>query len=260
VSEPLPSTRRLFEHDRVASGYASARPYLHPELFALVGELTGSFPPAGRALDVGCGTGLSSLALLALAGEVVGSDASLEMLRRAVRMPGLRYAAAAAEALPFRSGAFDLLVSCGSMDWIDKERYLPRAAELLRASGWLVSADFGDVGRSPELDGLAAWYEQAFLGRFPRPPARDPIITDAEAADHGFARPLHRTFASGWTFSAAQYAGFLMTESNVIAAVEFGSQAARDVHRWLERELAPLFAGRPRRVAFGGYVQALRKT
>ena len=55
-----------------------------------------------RALDVGCGTGLSSVALLDLAGEVVGIDAALAMLRHASRAQGVRYVASGAEALPFR--------------------------------------------------------------------------------------------------------------------------------------------------------------
>lgn len=260
VSQDDPAaTSLLFRHDRVAGGYALARPYLHPEVIAVARELAGIGAPVARALDVGCGTGLSSLALLALAREVVGTDASLEMLRRVRRGPGLRYAAAAGEAPPFRDGAFDLILACGSIDWIDRSRFLPRAAALLRPGGFLVALDFGDAGRSPDVPGLARWYGDAFLGRFPRPPAADPMIGDAEAEGHGFARPSYRPYASSWPFTAAQYASFLMTESNVIAAVEYGNQAAGGVEAWLVAQLALLFGDGPRRVAFAGYVQALRR-
>lgn len=60
--------------------------------------------------------GLSSLALLDLAEEVVGIDAAPDMLRHARRADGVRYVASSAEALPFRQGRFDLVVACGSMD------------------------------------------------------------------------------------------------------------------------------------------------
>jgi len=260
VSQDDPAaTSLLFRHDRVAGGYALARPYLHPEVLAVARELADIDAPVARALDVGCGTGLSSLALLALAREVVGTDASLEMLRRVRRGPGLRYAAATGEAPPFRDGAFDLIVACGSIDWIDRSRFLPRAAALVRPGGSLVALDFGDAGRSPDVPGLARWYADAFLGRFPRPPAADPMITDAEADRHGFARPRFAPFASRWPFTAAQYTAFLMTESSVIAAVEYGSHAEAEVRAWLDAELAPLFGDGPRRVAFEGYVQALRR-
>jgi hypothetical protein len=50
-----------------------------------------------------------------------------------------------------------------------------------------------------------------------------------------------------------------MTESSVIAAVEYGERTEAEVHAWLGRELVPLFGGEPRPVAFGGYIQALRR-
>ena len=50
-----------------------------------------------------------------------------------------------------------------------------------------------------------------------------------------------------------------MTESSVIAAVEYGSEPADGVRAWLEAELAQLFGDGPRRVAFSGYVQALQR-
>src|SRR5512143_524637 len=251
-------TRRLFEHDRVAAGYASARPYLHPQIFAVVRDLIGPAAPCRRALDVGCGTGLSSAALLELAREVVGIDGSVEMLRRAGRVGGVRYVASAAEALPFRPRTFGLVVACGSIDWVDRSRFMPRVAELVERHGWLVSLDFGDTGRSPEVPALARWYDEVFQARYARPASGDPMIAAAEAERHGFEAPLHRAFASVASFTARQYAAFLMTESNVIAAVEYGSQAEDRARAWIESELLPLFGEGARAVAFSGYVQALR--
>jgi SAM-dependent methyltransferase len=222
-------------------------------VFACVRELVKPAAPFRRALDVGCGTGLSSLALLDLAGEVVGIDAALDMLRHARRARGVRYVASGAEALPFREGGFDLVVACGST------RFMPRAAEVTRRGGWLVSLDFGDTGRAPEIPGLARWYDEVFLRAYPRPQASDPLIAGDEAERHGFAAPLHHDFASACAFTASQYAAFLMTESSVIAAIEYGQEKEAEVRAWLEGELAALFGPEPRWVAFGGYIQALRR-
>ena len=45
----------------------------------------------------------------------------------------------------------------------------------------------------------------------------------------------------------------------MIAAIEYGQEKEAEVRAWLERELAALFGPEPRRVAFGGYIQALRR-
>jgi hypothetical protein len=50
-----------------------------------------------------------------------------------------------------------------------------------------------------------------------------------------------------------------MTESNVIAAVEYGSEPEERVRAWLESELLSLYDEGSRPVAFSGYVQALRR-
>jgi SAM-dependent methyltransferase len=253
------TTRAIFEHVRVAEGYASARPYLHPEVFERVRALVRPNGSFGCALDVGCGTGLSSVALRALAGRVVGIDTSLAMLRSARAAAGVRYVAAEAEQLPFSAGRFDLLVACGSIDWVDRGRFLPGAAAVLAAGGWLVSLDFGDTGRSPDVPGLAAWYDEVFQRACPRPPTPDPLITAGEAARHGFDEPVHLGFSTHCAMMAPQYADFLLTESNVIAAVEYGRRNEADVHQWLLSELRLLFGDQARRTTFGGYVQAMRK-
>jgi SAM-dependent methyltransferase len=253
-------THRLFQHDRVAAGYASARPYLHPEILAVARDVVGAGARFRRALDVGCGTGLSSVALLDLAREVVGVDAAVDMLRRARRGAGVRYVASSAEAPPFRPGTFDLVVACGSIDWVDRARFLPRAAELLVNGGWLVPLDFGDTGRSPEVPGLARWHDGVFQKRYPRPRSSDPMITAEEAARHGFAAPVQRGFASVVSLTARRYAAFLMTESNVIAAIEYGGEAEGQVRAWLESEILSLFGDASRPVSFGGYIQALRRS
>ena len=253
------ATGRIFEHDRVAGGYATARPYLHPQVFARVRKLISLEARVRQALDVGCGTGMSSVALAALARDVVGTDASLPMLRRARRAPHVRYVASSAEALPFRAASFDLVVACGSIDWVDRTRFLPRALELLPPGGWLVALDFGDTGRSPDVAELARWYDDAFQARYPRPRTSDPIISADEATRCGFEAPSRSDFRVECALTASEYAAFLTTESNVIAAVEYGSAAAETVRAGLLSELEPLFGAGPRRLSFAGYVQALRR-
>jgi ubiquinone/menaquinone biosynthesis C-methylase UbiE len=65
----------------------------------------------GRVLDVGCGTG-RNLPLYGEGVRVIGLDPCPESLRKARRRaPGVPLVRARAEALPFRDGAFDAVVS-----------------------------------------------------------------------------------------------------------------------------------------------------
>lgn len=65
----------------------------------------------GRVLDLGCGTG-RNLPLFPEGARAIGLDPSLDSLRAArERSPGTPLVRGSAEALPFRDGAFDTVVS-----------------------------------------------------------------------------------------------------------------------------------------------------
>lgn len=89
-----------------ANSYISVRNFrlLRAEVMDLLGGLGGA-----RVLDAGCGTGHFSLPLAA-GNAVVGVDFSGEMLAFA-RRKGLVPVRAAAEALPFSDGVFDVALT-----------------------------------------------------------------------------------------------------------------------------------------------------
>lgn len=65
----------------------------------------------GRVLDLGCGTG-RNLPLLPAGSRAIGLDPSFDSLLAArARSPGTLLVRGSAEALPFRAGAFDTVVS-----------------------------------------------------------------------------------------------------------------------------------------------------
>lgn len=65
----------------------------------------------GRTLDLGCGTG-RNLPLMPAGARPVGLEPAADALRRARRRaPGVPLVRASAEALPFRDGAFDTVLS-----------------------------------------------------------------------------------------------------------------------------------------------------
>ncbi|WP_229328405.1 class I SAM-dependent methyltransferase, partial [Streptomyces sp. UNOC14_S4] len=105
---------------------------------ALAGALSGL--PAGRALDVACGTGRQTERLAALGHRVVGTDASPAMLARARhRLPGSAFAVADMVALPFADGGFNLVTRClGLTHQEDLGRAVGELGRVLRPGGHAV--------------------------------------------------------------------------------------------------------------------------
>jgi predicted TPR repeat methyltransferase len=63
-----------FENRLAAERYVAARPYIHPIALSKFVGFAGIEFPINEALDVGCGTGQSSIALAEIARHVVGID------------------------------------------------------------------------------------------------------------------------------------------------------------------------------------------
>src|SRR5262245_25591600 len=93
----------------------------------------------GRALDIGCGAGVSTAALAPLAETLIGVEPEPVMLahRRAVA-PNACFIAAQAESLPFLPGTIDLVAAAGSLNYAAIDLFLPEAARVLTPNGVLI--------------------------------------------------------------------------------------------------------------------------
>jgi len=104
-------------------------------------------PRSGRILDVGCGTGRLPARIVSAYQEaqVVGIDASTEMIKNAVAAPDihpLRYACAVAEHLPFADAVFDLVVVTLSVShWLGKTAGLAEISRVMAPGATLIAAD-----------------------------------------------------------------------------------------------------------------------
>jgi SAM-dependent methyltransferase len=237
----------------MAAGYARWRPAVHPHVIQRIGERLGIAGRLRRALDVGCGAGLSTVPLEQLALDSFGIDPSLEMVSRARRAaPRAAFAAASAEHLPFRSRSIDLITAAGSLNWAGLECFFPEALRVLAPAGRLVVYDFGqgrDLRGSQEL---ATWFAR-FETRYPLPACREIGLETLRANAAGFRLAGHEEFEVGLELTQEFYLEYILTETNVAAALQRGAPEA-EIRDWCEAGLGLVFRGVPREVLFRGFI------
>jgi ubiquinone/menaquinone biosynthesis C-methylase UbiE len=245
-------TLKYFNSRSAAQRYAQGRPYFHPQIVQRVQQRLSLAWPVPRAIDVACGTGLSTVALKPLVREIVGTDVSEEMIRLAPVDPQTRYVVAPAEDLPFPDAHFDLLTLCAAFHWLDATAFLREARRVLRVGGHMVIYDNAFTGRMEENPAFRSWLKHVYRKTYPTPPrTRAPLPQTAEKA--GF-RPLgEESYQSTVTFSSDGLVDYLLSQSNVIAAVEGGHQVIEQVRTWLTDRVGPFFQGDEERTfLFGG--------
>ncbi len=157
ASEPRANAVNPFVGASVAARYAAARPALHERTLRAIAP---RLPHARRALDMGCGTGMSTRAAGVVADHVIGVDTSADMLRQADRTPGTSYVLAAAERLPFADAVFDLVTIASAIHWFEPpaltecRRVLADDGHLLVYDIWFPAEMTGEPDFGEQLAGI----------------------------------------------------------------------------------------------------------
>ncbi|MEW6580426.1 MAG: methyltransferase domain-containing protein [Chloroflexota bacterium] len=148
-----------------------------PEVVAWIAAAERDSRPPGRALDLGCGTGTTSLYLAGRGWDVVGVDFAPNAIwraRRKARRAGLAGRAVFTSADVSRpdflgdAGPFDLLIDVGCMHGLTPEQRPPCAANLARlarpGATYLLYAFMPRLGRSGRPMGIDRAGLEALLG------------------------------------------------------------------------------------------------
>lgn len=245
----------------MAAGYAAFRPPIHPHILERAFQHLGRTGQVRRALDVGCGAGSSTKALRKFAEQRIGIEPSFAMLKWAAETaPDAGFVVGQAEALPIRESSIDVITAAGSLNYVDLQRFFDEANRVLAGNGLLVVYDFS-AGRSfRNSSDLDTWFAD-FAARYPMPESEATYLSPEILAqlDARFAAAASATFEIGVPMARDFYLEYMMTETNVAAAVRSGT-SYRSIREWAARSLGEIWGDQEKDVLFRGYYVCLTLT
>lgn len=249
-----------FDSAAAAELYAKGCPDFHDAVAAQLREPLGLHENRRleNALDVGCGTGLSTRALTSIAKCVVGVDVSPDMLTQAQATEGVVYKVGSAENLPETDETFDLIVVSSAFHWFDRARFLSEAQRVLRSGGFLVLYDIAFRAVLREEPGFEDWVHGVHLIQYPSPP-RSRWQPEASALPYGWVLREPMWFERDVPFTHEQLIDYLLTQSNALAVWESGRETVDQTRAFLRQETVPFFVNNPvRHAQFSGTVWLLQ--
>ena len=154
-----------FEPKNAAERYSKGRPYFHSNTISHIQKHLHLDKKLDKALDIACGTGLSTKALLDIAVNVFGTDTSQEMLKWALSQDKINYLNAPAESQPFSNNEFNLITVCSGVHWFNIDKFLVEANRLLTNNGWLVLYDNFFISEMQGVESFSKCFSPGFSRR-----------------------------------------------------------------------------------------------
>lgn len=129
------------EYDPItAFHYASFRPALHSQILKEYFVEEHEMYPLG--LDVGSGTGQSSIALSRYCERVIGIEPSEEMLKNTIKQSGVEYALYDCKSFDLEDNSFDIITFAGSLYYAKSQQLLNEVVRISKQNAKILVYDF----------------------------------------------------------------------------------------------------------------------
>jgi len=231
-----------FNRKTAAERYSKGRPDFHSNTIKHIKEYLQLDNKLDNALDIACGTGLSTKALLEIATNVFGTDTSQEMLNHALQTDKINYSIASAEQQPFADNTFNLITVSSGVHWFDIDKFLAEATRLLKSKSWLILYENHFISEMVGNDNFTNWFPDVYLKKFPSPPRNNVYAWTNESLHPKNLNFITETkFKNPVTLTKKQLALYFTTQTNIIAAVEKSQITYEQVENWLYQELSAFF-------------------
>ena len=168
-------------------------------------------------------------------------------LKFAESSPGVEYAVASGEILPFPSNRFELITVAQAIHWIDRENFFTEALRVLKQGCLLAAYDNYFLGRISNESDFKKWYRETFLKRFPTP-TRDrlPFATESDNPNELVLAHEER-HENVISLTQQGLVDYLITITNVINMVEKGENSIEEVSDWMFKQTENFFMKKPSR-------------
>lgn len=205
-----------------AQRYLESRIHFHPMVVSKVVNYLALKNPLELILDVGCGTGHSTIAFAAHAKKIVGVDCSPAMLAVALKGDNVRYEVLPAEKIDELGLMPDMITAGQSFHWFERRVFLGKCQQILKPGGTLII--FNHSLHHPELD--------LFDHDFPQPfPTKKMFKEEAEIL--GLRQLLMSTEQETIELTKSAILGHLRTLSSVEKEFQRDpTEAARKLDRY----------------------------
>lgn len=235
-------TMNYFSPKAAAERYSKGRPDFHSNTIRHIKDYLNLDGKLNNVLDIACGTGLSTKALLEIATNIYGTDISSEMLKLALQSDKIKYSVAPAGQQPFADNFFDLITVSSGVHWFDIDKFLVEANRLLKSKSWLVLYENYFISEMVGNDYFTDWFPNVYLIKFPSPPRNNAYAwTNENLNPKNLNFITEERFKNSITLTKKQLALYFTTQSNIIAAVEKNQATYEQVEKWLDQELALFF-------------------
>jgi len=256
--EYVTESAKIYDSPRLAAGYAYDRPPVHRHIMQDVREhlqLTGRLQ---RALDVGCGAGLSTAALENISEIAVGLEPVRTMLAHCRSTAhNAFFMVGRAETLPFEAEAFDLITAAGSLNYADLDLFFPEAARVLKSSGHLIIYDFSGGRYMAGDHRLHEWFAM-FESCYPSPPNYTLDVKHLDYRRFGLRLEAYKEMEVIVPMTFNAYLSYVLSEVRVELAIACGASVA-EIQKWCRQTLLDMFGDTPRDISFTAYVAYVRR-
>ncbi len=251
-----------FNLKSAAERYAKGRPNFHNNTIQHIKEFLKINNKPGNALDIACGTGLSTKALLEIANNVYGTDVSGEMLNLAPLKEKINYAVAPAEQQPFADNFFDLITVSSGVHWFNIDRFLNEAKRILKNKAWLILYENHFIAEMAGHENFSNWFFNVYIKKFPSPPRNNNYSwSNQNLNPKGFIFIKEEKFKNAVTFNKKQLILYFTTQSNIISAVEKNETSYEEAENWLSQQLALFFNNDAieQTIHYGNWIKYIQK-